>query len=46
MEAAERLVGFYTFTIKSIFMHLPTCLNEKSIRELELEKHLASHRLL
>lgn len=36
MEAVEHLVGFYTFTIKYIFIPLTTILNEKSIRELEL----------
>lgn len=38
MEVVEHLVGFYTFTIKYIFIPLSTILNEKSVRELELGK--------
>lgn len=41
MQAVELLIGFYTSTIKYIFIRLSTSLNEKSIRELELGKQLA-----
>lgn len=39
----ELHIGFYTFTVKCIVMHLSTTENEKSATEVE--KQLASYRL-
>lgn len=45
-ESVVLRIGFYAFATEYIFMSLSTTKPEKSVTELDLEKHTALHPLL